>query len=195
VVWIGKNHIHILDPCHLITWLCPELCQDAPISFTSTMDMLHPDYTPPGAWHMVGPDEGMVFCELTGSDRVGPPAFVSAERFLMRSWQQVAFTNDYMQYMDRLCLVKIPDQEEAAEERAALERNIANSEGRHEDAGGITAERTWYTDEHIAGEHKAIVEMLKRNKPAAMEVYFRSQVPSRWPEEEAPAPDASKEAA
>lgn len=155
VAWIGKEHLHILDPCHLITWLCPELCQDAPISFNSTMDMLHPDYIPPGAWHMVEPDEGMVFCEFTGNDRIGPPSYVSTERFLMRSWQQVAFTDDYLPYMEKLCRVKIPTQEKG------------------------------YTDEHINREHRAIVEMLKRNKAAAMEVYFRSQCPSRWPDQDA----------
>lgn len=154
VAWIGKNHLHILDPCHLITWLCPELCQDAPVAFTSTMDMLHPDYIPPGAWYMVEPEDNMVFCELTGGDRMGPPSYVSTERFLMRSWQQVAFTNDYMEYMEKLCRVKIPEQ-----------------------ANG-------YTDEHINREHRAIVEMLKRNKAAAMEVYFRSQCTPRWPEQE-----------
>jgi hypothetical protein len=155
VIWKGKEHFHILDGCQLIAWLCPELCQDAPISFTSTMDMLHPDYIPPGQFYMVEPDDGMMFCELTGNDRMGPPGYVSTERFLMRWWQQVAFTDDYMQYTKQLCRIKIPEQ----------------------------AEGDYFSDEHIEGEHRAILEMVQRNKSAAMEVYFRSQVPSRWPDE------------
>jgi hypothetical protein len=97
----------------------------------------------------------MMFCELTGNDRMGPPGYVSTERFLMRWWQQVAFTDDYMQYTKQLCRIRIPEQ----------------------------AEGEYFSDEHIEGEHRAILEMVQRNKAAAMEVYFRSQVPSRWPDE------------
>ena len=160
VAWIGKDALHIADPCHLVAWLCPELCLDAPISFTSTLDMLHPDYIPPGMWHMAGPDDGMVFAELSEPSSI-VREWVGLERFLMRAWQQVAFTPDYMPYLSRRCLIRISEQ-----------------------AG-------YLSDAEIDRQHRWILDAMAKGKRWAMEAYFRGQCPPRWPEEPEPVREAA----
>lgn len=150
VSWKGRDALHIADPCQNLAYLAPALCLDAPIAFTSTLDMLAPEYIPPGSWHMARPEDGLVFCELSDASRIPPPAYVDMDRFLLRAWAQVAFTEDYMEYFKRRCLVPIPEQDD-----------------------GIS-------DEAIAQHHEAIVQAMYDGKKTAMEVYFAGNHPSRW---------------
>jgi hypothetical protein len=110
LMWKGRDAIHIADSAQLLAWVSPELCLDAPIAFTSTLDMLAPEYIPPGTWHMPGPDDDMLFCELSDAGRIPAQSYVDLERFVFQAWNQVSFTEDYQEYFERRCLIPIPEQ-------------------------------------------------------------------------------------
>ena len=151
--WIGKTAVHMASAPQNIAFLSAQLCLDAPIAFTSTMDMLPCEYIPPGVEYMAGEHDGLAFCELSDPKNVAPIGHTDFDEFMVRHWQQVAFTNDYQRYFDRRCLTPIPEQTE------------------------------FMSDEEIARQHRAIGKGLMNHKVRAMEMYFRSQCPLRWPEE------------
>lgn len=151
--WIGKTAVHMASAPQNIAWLSPQLCLDAPIAFTSTMDMLPCEYIPPGVEYMAGEHDGLAFCELSDPRNVAPVGYTDFDEFLVRHWQQVAFTNDYQRYFERRCMTPIPEQTE------------------------------FMADEEIERQHKAISNALMAGKTRTMEMYFRSQCPLRWPEE------------
>lgn len=150
VIWKGKNALHIADSAQLLAWVCPELCLDAPIAFTSTLDMLAPEYIPPGMWYMPKADDGLAFCELSDDSRIPPRSYVGLDRFNLRAWSQVAFTEDYMDYMARRAEVPIPEQEDGL------------------------------SDDEIKRQHNWFMQSLREGKGRAMEAYFNAQHPTRW---------------
>lgn len=154
VTWVGKDAVHMAATPQNIVYLCPELCMDAPIAFTSTLDMLPPEYIPPGCWYMAGRDDGLVFCEMSGQKLVPPFIKGTLDQFIMRHWQQVSFTDDYVEYFAKRCLTPIPER----------------------------AEGEYLPDDEIERQHAYILEHTRKGKPWAMETYFRSQVPVRFPQ-------------
>lgn len=152
VTWIGKDAVHMAATPQNIAWLCPELCADPPVAFTSTLDMLPPEYVPPGEWYMAGKDDGLVFCELSGQKLVPPFIKGTLDQFIMRHWQQVSFTDDYNDYFAKRCLTPIPER----------------------------AEGEYLTDAQIEEQHAYIIEHTRKGKAWAMQTYFRSQVPVRF---------------
>jgi hypothetical protein len=152
VSWIGKDAVHMAATPQNVAYLCPELCMDAPVAFTSTLDMLPPEYIPPGQWYMAGRDDGMVFCELSGEKLVPPFIKGSLDQFILRHWQQVSFVDDYTPYFAQRCLTPIPER----------------------------AEGEYMPDAEIEAQHAYILEHTAKGKPWAMDTYYRSQVPLRW---------------
>ena len=152
VTWVGKDAVHMACAPQNIAWLCPELCLDAPIAFSSTMDMLPPEYIPIGAEYAAQPEDGLAFCELSDSKNVAPIGYTDEAEFAVRHWQQCAFTTDYMGYFAKRSLTPIPH----------------NPDG--------------MSDEAIEAQHVAIGRRLDERKVWAMEAFFRSQCPLRWPE-------------
>lgn len=177
--WIGKDAIHMASAPQNIAWLSPQLCMDAPVAFTSTLDMLPPEYIPPGSAYMPGPDDGLSFCELSDPKRAAPPELRvpgDMEGFIYRHWAQVGFTEDYMEYFANRCLIRIPEQPVGK----------------------------YMPDEEIAAQHNHIIHAVMDGHVRSMKKMFRGQAPLRWPtEDEAKMQlalaehriDASKEAA
>lgn len=149
-IWIGKDSIAIADCCRNLMWLAPELCMDAPIAFTSTLDMLAPEYIPPGTWYEPSADDDMVHVELSAGRHKEPRGYVSSERFILRCWAQVSYTEDYMEYMERLSRLPIPEQTD------------------------------YLSEEEIERQHQWILNAMREGKTRAMEAYFARQHPSRW---------------
>jgi hypothetical protein len=155
--WIGKDAIHMASAPQNIAWLCPQLCMDAPVAFTSTLDMLPPEYIPPGAAYMAGPDDGLSFCELSDPKRAATPEMRAPgdmDGFIYRHWAQVGFTKDYMEYFGKRCLIRIPEQEQ------------------------------YMPDAEIEAQHKGILGAVMAGHVASMEKMFRGQAPLRWPSED-----------
>lgn len=152
--WIGKDAIHMASAPQNIVWLCPELCMDAAVAFTSTMDMLPCEYIPPGAEYMVQPPDGMAFCELSSPKRVAPVSYGGMPQFAYRHWAQVGFTPDYMHYFERLCQIAIPSAE--------------------------VSRWTPMSEADIEAQHRLIVQGVKDGLPEAQMKFFRGQCPLRW---------------
>jgi hypothetical protein len=150
VSWVGREHLHIASSPQNLAWISPQLCLDAPIAFTSTLDMLPPEYAPPGEWTMPGPDDGLVFCELSSDKNLPPPGFGTLDQFILRYWQQVAFTDDYQEYFKHRALTPIGEQ-----------------------AG-------YLSDDDIEAQHRWIIETVESRRHEMMECFFASQHPSRW---------------
>lgn len=150
VSWVGKDAFHMASTPQNIAYLSPQLCLDAPIAFTSTLDMLAPEYIPPGEWIMPGPDDGMVFCELSGPLLHTPSGWCDADVFALRYWQQVAFTTDYQEYFRRRCLTPIDGPVE------------------------------WMDEAEIDDQHMRITAALEACRHEMQDHFFASQCPSRW---------------
>jgi hypothetical protein len=175
--WIGNGAIHMASAPQNIAWLSPQLCMDAPVAFTSTLDMLPPEYIPPGTAYMAGPDDGLAFCELSDPKRAAPASLLAPgdmEGFIYRHWAQVGFTEDYMEYFGKRCLIRIPEQDD------------------------------YMPDAEIAAQHNHILHAVKDGHVRSMKKMFRGQAPLRWPNEDEAQEqatlaiarlDASKEAA
>ncbi len=147
--WRGRDAIHIADSCQNLIWLSPELCLDAPIAFTSTLDMLAPEYVR-GSFYVPAVDDGLTFCELSDAGRIPPEGYVGLDRFLFRAWSQVAFTDDYLPYLERRSVFPIPEQDD------------------------------YLADDEIERQHEWVLMALRSGKQQAMETYFAAQHPSRW---------------
>lgn len=162
--WIGKDAIHMASAPQNIAWLCHELCMDAPVAFTSTMDMLPPDYIPFGMSYMAQPGDGLVHAELSSPMdlvKAGLDGYGTLEEFVYRHWAQVGFTEDYMEWFTRRCLIPIP-------EGAAWEW-FEGRDGRPMRGG------------EIAAQHRHIVSAVLQGHVPAMKRMFRGQAPLRWP--------------
>lgn len=149
--WIGRDAIHIADPCANLAWIGPRLCLDAPVEFSSTLDMLAPDYIPGDQFYMPTRDDGLAFFELSDASRVASQDYVGLDQFLLRYWAQVAFTEDYEPYMQRRSVMPIPEQ-----------------------ADGLD-------DAEIERQHQWVLMALRSGKAQTMEAHASSQFPSRWP--------------
>lgn len=150
VSWVGKDAFHMASSPQNIAYLSPQLCLDAPIAFTSTLDMLAPEYIPPGEWIMPGPDDGMVFCELSPPMTMTPSGWCDAEVFALRYWQQVAFTSDYQEYFRKRCLTPIDEQAE------------------------------YMAEADIAEQHELTANALEACRHQMQDHFFASQCPTRW---------------
>lgn len=150
VSWVGKDAFHMASSPQNIAYLSPQLCLDAPIAFTSTLDMLPPEYIPPGEWIMPGPDDGMAFCELSPPMVQVPEGWSDPEVFALRYWQQVAFTLDYQEYFRTRCLTPIDEQTD------------------------------YMGDNEIADQHVRIADALEACRHEMQDHFFASQCPSRW---------------
>src|SRR5512139_2327129 len=141
--WIGKNAIHMASAPQNIAWLSPQLCMDAPVAFTSTLDMLPPEYIPPHTAYMAGADDGLVFAQLSDPKRIPPSGYGDFDQFSYRHWAQVGHTQDYMEYFTKRCLIPIPEQ-----------------------ADGMS-------EEEIAYQHDWIVKQLLAYRTKATDAFFR----------------------
>lgn len=153
VIWVGRDSIQIADCCQLISYLSPELCLDAPIAFTSTLDMLAPEYIR-GDFYMPTVDDGLTFFDLSDEGRIPPAGYADLDRWVFRAWSQVAFTDDYMPYLSRRSCTPVPPR-----------------------AGG------WMEEGQIEHQHLTLLSAMADGKQQAMETFFSGQHPPRWERE------------
>jgi hypothetical protein len=106
--WQGKNAVHIHSAHTNAAWLAPALCLDAPISFTSTMDTLLPEYIPPDvSVYTPTVEDQMTFAEFSDSEKPANRPYVGFDEFANNFWGASSFTGEYMPYFDKPSLVPI----------------------------------------------------------------------------------------
>lgn len=153
-IWKGRDAVHLAGASQNPVYIAPHLCLDAPVAFTSTLDMLHVEYIPAHdgvpQFYVPGPEDGMSFFEMSDENRIPVEGYANYTRWLYRSWSQVAFTDDYLPYLERRSLMPISPNEDGMEV------------------------------EEIDRQHRQMMLMLRSGKREAMEIYFNGQNPARW---------------
>jgi hypothetical protein len=113
--WQGRDAVHMYSAHMHPAWLSPELCLNAPVAFTSTLDTLLPEYIPPnekGEIEFYTPtvDDGLVYVELSDSGKPANRPYVSMEQFCGDFWRNSSFGDAYMPYFTRPALIPIKPQ-------------------------------------------------------------------------------------
>lgn len=142
LIWAGKDALHFAGPIFNPVWLSPRLCREAPVLFPMTFDVEIPSLTG-GAFHIPGPDEGMVLVELSGKDKAAACKVSDATEWLNLAWLQMNYQNKNLAVFRRR--TGIPMQPNPA---------------------GLDVEAI---DRH----HTGLMDALPGAKMAAMEAYFQ----------------------
>jgi hypothetical protein len=129
--WQARDKLMIYC-CHMNpAWLSAELCARVPVPHAagivaSTLDTRLPFIVTNGSrLYIPGPDDGMVFIELSDDTKPAVPDFVDAMGFAMAAWGQVWFFDDFMPYFEQVCEVPIRRQKKFIEEAEIIRRHAA----------------------------------------------------------------------
>lgn len=118
--WQARDKLMIYC-CHMNpAWLSPEICALVPVpqepgAIASTLDTRLP-FMATGRLYIPGPDDGMVFIELSDGDKQASPEFVDALQFCGTAWRQVFFFDDFLPYFEQVCEVPIHPQKKFVKE-------------------------------------------------------------------------------
>ena len=101
LIWRSTEGLHIYSPFQNPAWLAPHLMADPPVSFTSTMDCLMPDYVPDNVFHVPTPEDGMSFVDASAPGKPIHGAWVTPEEWC-EWWQgRVRMYEGYWPYFAR----------------------------------------------------------------------------------------------
>lgn len=163
--WQGRDAIHMYSAHTHPAWLSAELCLDSPVAFTSTLDTLLPEYIPPGpdgdpVFYVPTVDDGMMFIELSDSDKPANRPYVDAPEFCTNFWGNSSFSNAYMPFFVRPSLVPIKPQASYITD-AEIERQFAEIlaalEATHDAVGLAWLKQKFSTRYQKAAMHPAVL--------------------------------------
>jgi hypothetical protein len=101
LIWQSPEALHVYSCFNNPAWLGPDLCANAPIAFTGTMDCLLPEFVPDDQFYVPTPADGMAFVEVSPPGKPVPGRWVSGSDYCEWWWARNSFVRDYHAYFKR----------------------------------------------------------------------------------------------
>jgi hypothetical protein len=102
--WQAEDRL-VMHSAHVnAAWLSPALTANAPVSFTSTVDTLLPEFVPPDQetgepkFYVPTIEDGMTFIEVSDKGKPANRPYVHLEEFCGEFWRNGSFSREYMPY-------------------------------------------------------------------------------------------------
>jgi hypothetical protein len=111
LIWQSPEALHVYSCFNNPAWLGPDLCANAPIAFTGTMDCLMPEFVREGAYYVPTPADGMAFVEVSPPGKVVPGRWVSGADYCSLWWARNSHAEDYHSYFKRPTLMETSHRE------------------------------------------------------------------------------------
>jgi hypothetical protein len=106
LIWQSPEALHVYSCFNNPAWLSADLCANAPIAFTGTMDCLMPEFVDGAEFHVPTPADGMAFVEVSPPGKPVPGRWVSGADYCSWWWARNSFTRDYHAYFQRPTLME-----------------------------------------------------------------------------------------
>jgi hypothetical protein len=105
LIWQSPEALHVYSCFNNPAWLSADLCANAPIAFSGTMDCLMPEFVS-GSFHVPTPADGMAFVEVSPPGKPVPGKWVDGAAYCSWWWARNSYTRDYHAYFQRPTLME-----------------------------------------------------------------------------------------